>query len=162
MVGDCLGVVRACHRGMGAHLRKAKFGGLLRQAWQVPHGRDAMSQMEKVKAHQDIEQLQVGTLEHLRASGNDEAGKAANRARGLHPAASPQAWAMCDLDFADALVVCKLAARALARWPTSLPRVEVCERHRAEQRAAAERRKLRRAMERRAVHRRQAENLQSH
>ena len=162
LVGDCLGGVRACHRGQGAHLRKSMFGGLLRQAFLEPRAAAAVASMEKVKAHQDLTELNDGSLAHRRASGNEQADKAANRGRSMHAAASLAAWAMCELDFADALVTSKLAARALARWPTSLPRVEVSATHRLEQRTAAAGRLRARQLARRAVLQKRADCIQSH
>ena len=70
MVGDCLGVIRACHRGLGPHLRRSMFGDLLRQALHFPEAACALADMEKVKAHQDVEKLEEGSLAHRRASGN--------------------------------------------------------------------------------------------
>ena len=92
----------------------------------------------------------------------EEAEKAANCGRKLHPAASPGALAMCELNFADALITCKLAARALARWPTSVPRVMISEQHRAEQRLATAARRRRRAAAHREVARQREERFRSH
>ena len=55
-----MGVVRACHKGGGGHLRKAMFGGIIRQALQLPNATDALAAMEKVKAHQDLAELEEG------------------------------------------------------------------------------------------------------
>ncbi len=59
-------------------MRKARFGGLIRMALRIPKAAGALRAMEKVKAHQDMEQLAEGTLELRRARGNHEADKAAN------------------------------------------------------------------------------------
>ena len=117
---------------------------------------------EESLLNQDLSELDTGTLEHLRASGNDEADKAANRGRGLHAAPAPGAMAHCLMDFEDALTTCKLAARALARWPTALPRVAISEQHLAAQRAATAARRRKRAEARQAAARLRVEHLNSH
>ena len=115
-----------------------------------------------MKAHQDLRELAEGSLALRRACGNEEADEAANRARLLHPAASPGAYAICELNFTDALVMSKLAGRALARWPTALPRVEVSAQHRAAQQTATAARRRRRIAARLERAQAQAECMDSH
>ena len=124
LVGDCEGVVRRGRTGPQSEAKLARefYGGVWRRAWMGPASRDVLKDMRKVKAHQSVEAI-ADAHQREEARGNSIADTEAKEAVQEHPRWVRAEDTVTNLLVADAVVVARLIATAISRWPRA-PKME--------------------------------------
>ena len=114
---DCLNVVKSFNRPREAWGdERAMYAGCMRQAL-ISDPAGNLASVAKVKAHQDVEHLDLAVRESFLAWGNHRADHHAELAEGLHGSASKEVAARLAAELEKVRVVLAVMGMVLTLWP---------------------------------------------